>query len=486
MKTRIRIALVLMVIAVIFVGFTVARAALQTYNSSIQVQNLDPSTKATISLYFYDRQGNLATTKPITDTVNPNSSNTYFPLDTTGHLPGTVPPGFDGSAVIESNTKVASVTNIVGSDGSDPMAYGASYTGFSSGSPTAYLPLLMAGNYGFNTWISVQNVGGSVTNITATYSDGKTATVNSVQPGAAAKFDQSKEGHTGTHGWVGSGTITNSANQNLVATVLQVGPTTLFAYNSFTAGTTNPVMPLFSANNYGFNTGIQVLNTGNADSDITVSYTPAILNGQPAGTACTEVRTVPKNTSITFGLYVFTNFAESNPSGPKSTNCVKGQFFVGSARITANTNSVPVETVVNQLNQPQNKGDSYRGFDPATGTNTVVFPLLMDRNYGYWTGFSVINVGGSTVTASSIVCTVTGKGASGTVTKTFSPPNDLAPFGSWTQNNINTIDNLFVGSGTCVGPAGSQLVGVVNELKNTKNKNGLDVDTLLTYEGTNP
>ena len=142
---------------------------------------------------FYNRNGTEAIAGGVSDTVAGNGSNSYFPLDPTGNLPGTVPSGFDGSVVIKSTTNIAATTNILGNDGSDPLAYGASYNGFKAGSPSAYMPLLMKANYGYNTWYSVQNLGSAAATINVTYSDGVTASsASTVAPGAGSEI---RSGH---------------------------------------------------------------------------------------------------------------------------------------------------------------------------------------------------------------------------------------------------------------------------------------------------
>jgi hypothetical protein len=442
-----------------------------SYNSGFQVQNLE-GTDASITIQFFDRTGAAVTT--VTDTVPANTNNTYFPLTNLGNEGASVPAGFDGSVVIASDKKVASITNILGSDGSDPLAFGASYKGFTGGSNSASLPLLMRGNYGFNTWFSVQNVGSTASNVTVNYSDGVVAGPISVAPGAAAKFEQANEAHAS--GWVGAAVV-DSPSAPVAITALEVGPTTLFAYDGFSGGSTNPVMPLVNENNFGYITGIQVQNLGTTATDVTVSYKPSA--GQP-GTACTETRTVAGQSSVNFALYVFTSFADPASSTLKSENCVVGERFIGSAAVTANTTGQNLVAIVNQLNQANNKGAAYGAFDPASGTDTVVFPLLMDRNYGYFTAFDIVNVGGATIAQADLDCVVTGVGSSGTVTKTFSPPADLAAGSSWNQQLLNQMDAFFVGAGTCTATGGS-IIGTVNELKL-----GVATDTLLVYEGTNP
>lgn len=465
MKNIFRFAMIAVLALSMLAGFAPAKAALQSYNSGFQVQNLE-GTEASITIHFFDRDGNEVVAGGISDTIAPNSSNTYFPL------PDSVAAGFDGSVVIESTTQVAAITNILGTDdGGDSLAFGASYSGFTSGSNTASLPLLMKANYGYNTWFSVQNLGSAATDVMVEYSDGITATVADVQPGAAAKFEQTAEAHA--DGWVGSAVI--SADQPVAATALEVGATTLFAYDSFAAGSVAPVMPLVNENNYGYVTGIQVQNVGTISTTVTIDYTPG--SGQP-GTACSETRTIPAGTSVSFALYVF---AYTDPS-PVTTDCTMGEQFVGSAVVSANTNAQDVVAIVNQLNGGSNKGAAYNAFDPAAGTERVVFPLIMDRNYNYWTGFNVVNVGSGTVAAASLVCTVTGTDINGDpVTATFNPPSDLGPGEGWNQVNINLLADRFVGSADCVAPAGSMLVGTVNEVNTVSAK-----DAFLVYEGTNP
>ena len=233
-------------------------------------------------------------------------------------------------------------------------------------------------------------------------------------------------------------------------------------------------------NNYGYVTGIQIQNTGATATDVTVSYTP----GAPplgTGTACTETRTIPAGASRSFGLYVFTSFADPVPSSLVSETCVSGQTFVGAAKVTTNSASQDLVGIVNQLNAADSKGAAYIAFDPAGATADVVFPLIMDRNYGYFTGFNVANAGTATIAAADLTCTVTGTGISGAITEDFHPSADIPAGGAWNLVNNGTLDDRFVGSAYCSGPDGSQLLGIVNELRFTAG-----ADTSLAYEGTNP
>jgi hypothetical protein len=480
-KLTVGIALVLLLLAATAIsGF----AKPQNYDSGFQVQNLSSDTDANITMTFYNRNGTVDLT--VNDSIDMGGSNTYFPLTDDPGNPNGFPTGsgdvsdnFDGSVVISSNTEIAAIANL----GADSLLFGASYNGFSAGSPDVALPLLMYDNYGFDTWISVQNTGTSTTDITVDYSDGDSTTVTGVAPGAAAKFDQMTESHAS--GWVGSATASTSdgGSGSIAATVIQEGPATLYAYGGFPSGSTNPVMPIYQANNYGYHTGIQVQNLGGSASDVTVTFTSGL-----AGTTCTETRSINAGKSLSFGLYVHhPSFVDPNPGSLVSETCTQGEWFVGSATVTGNSNGVDLAAVVNQTNFGASKGSLYNGFDPGSATTTVLAPLVMDRNYGFGTGLTLVNAGGGTIAAGDIACTfVSSSGAHADVNA--SNPDPLDPGEAWSMIHGNAgspldvpLGNGFVGSGTCTGPGGSQLFGIVNELGDGTYPG----DTLFTYEGTN-
>jgi hypothetical protein len=212
-------------------------------------------------------------------------------------------------------------------------------------------------------------------------------------------------------------------------------------------------MPLVNANNSGYFTGIQIQNMGPSSTNVTVSYTPGL-----AGSPCLETQTIPSGDSRTFAL---TAFSASGVCGD--------QRFIGAAEVTANSANADLVAIVNQLNTGANKGAAYEGFDPTSATDTVVMPLIMDRNGGYYTGFSVANVGTS---STSVSCTFSG--TSHTESATLAPGEAMTPIQG------DQIANGYVGSATCTAGSGGQIVGVVNEL----NPN-LSGDAFLVYDAFN-
>ncbi len=159
----------------------------------------------------------------------------------------------------------------------DFPTYGASTNGFSSGSSSISLPLLMKGNSGFDTWFNVQNTGTASTDVTVTYStDPATTETATILPGAAKTFDQATNAALPA-GFVGSATVTSTGGTPIVATVMQVGQgglKVLLGYNGFSSGSTDVNLPLIMANNGGFYTGVQVQNTGATATNVTIKYSP--------------------------------------------------------------------------------------------------------------------------------------------------------------------------------------------------------------------
>jgi len=433
-----RTILILAIVLTMFGISSNAQAGAFTYTAGFQVQNLE-GTQAAVSITYYNQDGtqNVA---PVSDTIPANGSKTYYPVHAN--------TGFNGSVIVSSDKQVASVVNILGNNG----AAGASYVGSSAGSTTVLLPLLMKGNSGFNTWFNVQNTGSADTSVSVAYSDGTNVGPYTIKPGASRTFDQSAETHSAK---VFSAVVTSNS-QPVVAAVIEESTTVMFAYSGFNAGVADPVMPLINANNSGYVTGVQIQNSGSSATNVTVSYTPST-----AGTACTETQNIPAGQSKTFALAAFANGANSN--------CVALAKFVGSAQVTTNSASQPLVAIVNQLKGSQN-GEAYGAFDPSAAKETTLLPLIMDRNGGYYTGFNVMNVGSGTT---SVTCTFTGT--------SYQVTQSLAAGAALNALQNNQIANGYVGSATCTGGSGSQIVAIVNELGASAT-----ADQLLVYEGVIP
>jgi len=423
------------------------------YETGTQIQNLSDVNDVQVTLEFWYADdgsslgGTLADT--VVDTVGIDSfqSKTYWPTE-----------GFSGSMIVKTGERMGAVANVLNS----AKTAGASYVGKWAGSTTVQIPLLMKNNGSnpYNTWFSVQNAGDLDATISIKYTDCASAITSTIKKYSSKTFYQEKETcHTSK---VFSAEINSTNSQPLVVVVMEENPIKMLAYTGFASGSTNVVMPLINANNSGIQTGIQIQNTGASDTVVTVTYVPSI-----AGTQCTETQTIKSKQSATFALAAFV-------SSVAGENCANGVRFVGSARITQNSTSMPLNAIVNQTKDLY--GEAYGAFNPNDGQWRVVMPLLMDRNGTniYSTGFSVMNVGSA---STYVKCTLSN------TTKTFS--GRLNQYEALTVNMANQISVGYVGSGICraytdaaftTENTAAKLVGVVNELGRTT------ADRLLVYE----
>lgn len=434
-----------------------------TYESSVQIRNLT-TTAGTVTLSFYLDNGTVALPSGTASfPITANESLSFY----RSSMP--VAAGFNGSMVISSDVELAGMSNLVGLNTTGKgVSYGA-YRAFSSGATKVYLPTLQANNSGYNSFYSVQNLGTGLATVTVAYTDGVTRADLSIPVSASQKVNQSSEGHTAT---VFGGIL--SSDQPIAVTVSIVG-NTLFVYNGISNLDQAPIMPLINTNNSGYVTGVQIMNTGATTSDVTITYKPSV-----AGTECWEKRTVGAGASKTYAYYGF--FRPETTDLTYSSNCVLGQRFIGSATVTTNSGSQPLAIVVNQLHPTDNKGGAYGGFAQVDSGSKIIFPLIMDRNSGYYTSWSLTNIGTTEIAANAITCTVTGKDKVGTVvTKDFKNPTAIAPMQGWTQSHSDQIALGFVGGATCVAPVGSKVVGIANELGSGATFTG--IDSLLVYEG---
>jgi hypothetical protein len=397
-----------------------------TYSSGFQVQNLSTAV-ANIQIKYLDQAGTQVNSK--TDAIPANSSKTYFPID--------APAGFNGSVIIESDQQIVAIVNTVGDN-----LYFASATGFASGSTSTNLPLLMKGNSGFDTWFNVQNCGTASTNVTVTYSNATTETAT-IAPGAAKTFDQSTNAALPA-GFVGSATVASNG-QPIVASVMQVGngsTKSLLGYNSFSGGSTQVKAPLVMASNSGFFSGIQVQNVGSAATDITITYgpntkgsfvpTPETCTAVPVGQACTKIQLGGQWTST----------------------------YVGSANISS-SGGQNIVAIINQLTLA-GQGSAYEGFNPATAGTSVVAPLIMANNSGFFTGIQVQNVG----TGNCDIAVVYGPNTAGSFAPTTENFTGLTPGASNTfLQTGGSWPSIYVGSATITGTGTNcKVASIVNEL----------------------
>jgi hypothetical protein len=430
-----------------------AFAQISSYNADFQVVNLS-SNMATITIDFYNQAGTVVASVP--DTIAGNSSNTYSPL------PGAVPAGFNGSVVISSNEPVAAIANVKGNG----FEYGDSHSAFTGGSSTVSLPLVNKAFFGINSWYNVQNTGSDPVTISVTYSGTACTDGGTIQPGAAATFRQADNACLPSN-YNGAATITTAnPGDQVVAVVMQEFSGGLLAYNGFAAGGPEPVIPLVTNNVFGILTGIQIQNQGNVATNVTVSY----IANPGTGTNCTESATIQPQAAETFSINVF-----GPGTGNTTSNCIEGEYWIGSATVS-NSQNQPLVGIVNQTNFASGGSSSYGALNPDNATGTLVMPLLMDA-FNIWTGWSVLNVGA----ADTVTCTYAGTAISVDFSLGSNQAVDVQNLNGGTGDPNQTLPPNYIGSGTCTAAGGGLLLGVVNQA----NWNAGVIDGTFTYESFN-
>lgn len=132
--------------------------AFGNYNSALYVQNIG-NTAATVTIKFYDTNGNLSCTK--VDSLATLASKGYW-LPTLTCSSGSLPSGWSGSVAISSTQNIVAVGRP--HLGNEIMTY----TGVASGSSSSYIPMLFNNAFGtYNAAFYIQNLD-SITNASVT------------------------------------------------------------------------------------------------------------------------------------------------------------------------------------------------------------------------------------------------------------------------------------------------------------------------------
>ncbi len=473
-KTTLVVALV--VIALIASIIPAQAQAGVTWTSGVQVRNLE-NTTSTVSLRLFKQDGSLAGNP--TATIGPEASLNFYPLP--------VAAGFNGSLIIDSTTNVRVVHNM---QDVNNTRFLASSTGFQSGTTTVNLPLIMCNNSGFNSYFNVQNVGTADANFTVDYIPGSNGTArteqtNGVKPGAARTYDQTVGSSTvncstlkdGSGKFIGSARVTST--QPIVASVSELNATNfpvLLAYGGFGVGSSKVELPLIQANNANFYTSIQVQNTGNAATQVTVKYSANTVAGgkQPQD----EVFNLAAGASKT----IINNAGPGGASGSVNNWNNIGRF-IGGATVTS-TGQTLVAVVNQQRLTSGALASAYEGFNPNVATTRVSTPLIQANNATYYSSIQVQNVGDAATT----VTIDYGPNTAGT----FNPVNEVFTLQPGQMRNViqdgapptnnganNWGTNRYVGS-AMISSSGQKIVANVNQMSFLRSG-----DQLSTYNGFN-
>jgi hypothetical protein len=313
------------------------------YYTWFNIQNAGTGDASVSVSYVPGSSGNAHSEGPVT--IKPGASHTFDQHDVTQL--GTT---FVGSAVVTSDQPVVASVMQVGETYKNMMGY----NGFTEGSTSISLPLIMSNNSGYYTAFQVQNVGSSATDVTISYgtnlagSFAPTDETATLQANESATFFQNS-GQFATDTYIGSATITSGGGEPIVAIVNQVKMTGVIlgtAYNGFdpSSATSKVSAPLIMANNSGYFTGIQVMNVGSAATDITVTYGP---NTAGSFAPPSETETLQPGDSY---------------NSIQNSGAWTGNKYIGSLSVEASPGTSQIVMIVNQV-WPQAPGDQFMTYD---------------------------------------------------------------------------------------------------------------------------
>jgi len=441
------------------------------WSSGFQVINLDPSNIANILIYYYSEDGTLASgfTNPVSDTIAVNESNNYYPIHALS--------GFHGSVVISSDVPISVIANVVVAT---PNSGQGSYVGFDTGASSVKFPLVMKSNANQTSVVTIQNVGSTEAEVTFSFvpqvgTDYPAVSDISVNIVAQGSYSLDLNAHVSfatISRWIGSVTasVTDTANDSIAGVVNTINNKSasgfgIATYNGFTGtGSSTVILPLIQENNNGNRTGISCQNLGSTSTIINVAYTPS--TGFPAKASESSPTAVPQN-----GIAIFIQDYTNIPGIPR---------FLGSATVT-NTENQPLVCVVNQQKPSIGSYSTYSGFDPASASDTVVFPLVMSRNGNPTTGY--------TYTAFSIA---SADGSEVTVTCDFKPGPGYSDVANQVQTNETVIFDQsdiygtgakYIGGAVCTASDGKGIFGILNQSRLPPYN--LPRDLLSSYNGFN-
>jgi hypothetical protein len=233
------------------------------YYTNFVVQNATGSpVNVTVKIYASGGGAPVAT-----QTANnvPAFSFTNFNQDGLGGLAANTPY----SAIITGTGNLAVEANIFGKAAVAGQLY--SYDPFSSGSTSAFTPVIMRNYFGYNTALTVQNIGTVATDVTVTYGTGGISTTLGVAAGSSVLYYTPNS--SVPIGSLTSAKITSSG-QPIVAVVNEstVSTNRAASYAGFASGTTTVRAPIVLKRYFGYNSSITCQNVGASSTNMTIAY----------------------------------------------------------------------------------------------------------------------------------------------------------------------------------------------------------------------
>ena len=395
----------IMALSMVLMTFSPSVAARPTGNwrSGIACQNLDSVNDSTVVLTFYpEGSGTAAVT--YNSTILAGQSKNW--LTTSASSMPNFPSPFTGAGVVSSSTSIACNVNTEnqGATGTTTNPYRSGTSQGFSDSRTAiklYVPQVMREYFGYNSYVSVQNTGGSTVTVNVKYYNATTglevtaaAETASIPAQSSKVFYQTDNTSLGT--FLGAATIEAADGTTKLAAIANIynnlasySAAQLQSYNAVAAGSGSLFVPRFVRKFFGYNSGMSVQNIGTVDTTVTITFNFA--GNQYIYTS----PTIKQNASLP--LYA-PNIVEI-----LGVDSLAMGDRAGSAKIVANAQGGQVVAIINEDNRGgagieawrNGQGSTYNA--PALGeeTNTVFFAQITRKVINIFSGgFQVMNTTG--------------------------------------------------------------------------------------------
>lgn len=351
-----------------------------SFTVDFNIQNMG-SAPATIVVNFINPSGSSAGTKTFSN-VPPGGSAYFNPALHTLDGGGSLPPGWQGAAVVSADQPVSAIATVANNLSGSQYVSDA-YPGIGEPSNTVFAPIVMAKLGPWNTRMAIQNAGSAPADVTIRFVSGgsvvATQTINGLPAGASALVDQYD--NPSLNNFNGSAII--SATQPIAVTVDEYRTTggllVSYAALPLSKASNTLYMPGY-INAFGpWTTDFTIINTASSAATVQIQFT----NGQTL--SCS----IPPNGS----LYL-------NPAANVYGGCTGGPLasnFYGAATVTSNQPLVIAYNIANTLG-PGDRALGYTAFSPADVGTKMAVPLIENQyGGGQWvTTFSVQVIGGGT------------------------------------------------------------------------------------------
>ncbi|MBI3969044.1 MAG: hypothetical protein HY329_25675 [Chloroflexi bacterium] len=422
-----------------------------SWRTDLQVSSLDAAKSSTVRVQLVRADGTVAATGAAV-TLAPGRSQSLA-LAALG-----APDDFEGSAIVNADAPIS----VLATHRADDAGLAASVVGVAATGTQVFVPVAIRGpNALGNSSLVIQNAGSAPTarvelrffRVNETAPVAMRLLPAPIAPGASATFPLATLSALGEE-FHGSAVV--ESDQPLAVTALHYGNLAALASGGETVGGAKLYAPLVVSNNAGFSSSLYVQNTGRFGTEVKVTLVDAATGRyQPP-----QWHVVAPGAATVW---------------PAQALVGSDERFVGSAIVEV----APGGQVVGAVNQYYPANHQASSYSLGQGdASALVAPIAQPEVAGWSSGLVVQNAGPTEATV-----TITLVDGAGNIVDGIPSPTRVIPPGK-AETWVSLIPAGVKFSGTVIarGSAGSQLVGVVNQV----NLSAGPYDLFTTYELTAP